>query len=656
MKASPKSARTSRAQRVVDKARRTKAAQGNVEDLPSTRLERGVADGRHTLTAVFHKKSGGKPDRLDLSFLLDFPGQADFFANAILTWGKQQRQTTRYERTRSLRTGWFTYLDQSGLADLVPSAIDEQIMTGFSSWVRQRRNPDGQPLHPNTIRHELGVLRVVFRNAPGAVHLMEMVPAGPRGAARKTNPSDVLRFDELLRVMAAVEKEVLALRDRWSEGRRLLEQGRQYLQQGKALVPNPQRRAEEARGEANLALTLAMLDHRYPGVIPDRSVIQEDHSLLAWTMNLALGGARTTRYFYATSRDLVPLALSIAFATVFNPSTILKLCWKNIDRNVDRLSNGRASVQFVVSDEDEDGESAAEAEPPGTPLTKVAGDKPRAGRQLVRLLDGEAGGPDQVSLNLVLDLLTEMTARIRPHVIDRDQYGDRVFLFVQQNSQKRPRGFALESRTGDMPWAHGLRKFVSDNRLPSFTLKTIRASLLDYSQLFNHGDLEAARLTGNHSSRVTTWTHYTSNLVKRLLQEAVAETMLLRERWLQSDGKLDPRKFRNWTNKGCATPGWVCLDPFDSPRPNQKTGTLCTAYGECPDCPLAAARPSNPRNVMLYEALRRAIYRSVARVTAAVWRERWAPVVAALDAMLTHVPAQILEESRKLAVELPDVG
>ncbi len=49
-------------------------------------------------------------------------------------------------------------------------------------------------------------------------------------------------------------------------------------------------------------------------------------------------------------------------------------------------------------------------------LAKVTGDKVRAKRQLVRLLDPEASGPNQVSLNLILDLLTALTGRIRSHV------------------------------------------------------------------------------------------------------------------------------------------------------------------------------------------------------------------------------------------------
>jgi len=654
--------RVSRAQQVVDNARRRNAEQGNVQKLPAARLERGAADGKSTLTAIFPGKGGDKPERLDLSFLLDFPGITHLFAEGMLAWFKAMTHSSRVKSRDFLRGSWFAFLSESSLFKLLPEELGEQIINGFTTWLHLQRKSDGQPLHPNTTRKMLGALRCTLRAAPGGGHLLDLVPQGPRGARRRTEPTAVLQFAELVTVIAAAEKEVLALCDRWEVGQRLLAQGRDLLRQGAVLERSPGSR-KEARSDRNLALVLAMLDQRYPSVIPDVEVITADNSLLGTTVQYALGAKGATSYFYASSRDLVPLALMLAVATVFNPDTILKLQWKNIDRNVDRLSNERRAVKFDVMEEDDVVEKVQKSTEPEasdaseSPLAKVTGDKPRANCQLVRLLDPNASGPGLVSLNLVLDLLTKMTARIRAHVIDPDTYGDRLFIFVQRSKTKRPKGFgsSLDDASGDL-WKPVLRKFIADNQLPDFTLKTIRATLLDYVQLFNRGDLEAARQVGNHGSRVTTWTHYTSDLVKRLLQEVTGETMVVRERWLESDGKLDPRKHREWTDKGCATPGWTCLDPFNSPRSNQKQGRLCKAFGECPDCPLSAARPDDPRSVMLYEALRRAIYRSVARMTAHVWQQRWAPVVAALDALLALVQPTVVEESRKFQIELPDVG
>ncbi|WP_374605238.1 hypothetical protein [Niveibacterium sp.] len=649
--------RASRIQKVVAKARRRNQEQGNVRNLPSTRLERGRANGGPTLTAIFPTKVGGEPHRLDLSFLLDFPALADLFSVGMLVWFKGLAPKSRSEKCRSLRAHWFAYLTERRLSEGAPDNLDEQTMTGFYAWLHQKRQKNGRPLHPNTIRKALGDLRGVLSNAPGAGRWLDLVPRGPRNACRRSEPTKVLQFDELLQVMAAAEKEVLALRDRWDVGQRLLAQGRMLLRRGSVLEINPGKgkgKNPKSLSEPNLALALAMLDKRYRGVIPDLAEIAAEDAALSRTIRHVFGTTNTTGYFYASSRDLVPLALCLAFATIFNPETLLALERKNIDRTVDRLGNGRRAVQFDVREKDDDAEAA---EAPDAPLVKLTGDKPRAKRQLVRLLDPEASGPNRVSLNLVLDLLTALTDRIRPHVTDPN-YADRLFLFVQMNGAKRAKGFGSLTQAGSAStaWQHPLSKFIADHQLPDFTLKTIRATLLDFVQLFNRGDLEAAQQVGSHSSRVTTWTHYTSNLVKQLLREATGETLLVRERWLNSGGKLDPRQHREWTNKGCATPGWMCLDPFDSPHPNQRRGRLCTAYGECPNCPLAAARPDNPRNVMLYEALRRAIFRSVKRVTATAWQQRWAPVVAALDALLASVQPTVLKDSRTLCVELPDVG
>lgn len=652
---------TNRAQQVVEAARRRNAEQANVQNLSSTRIEHGTADGKPTLTAIFPKKGGGEHHRLNLSFLLEFPGLTDFFAEGLVKAMKHNAHRTRLEFAKRLRNSCFAYLSERGYTNLRPKDLDEQIVTGFNTWLSQRRKADGSAHHPTTIASRLSALRIAL-GASKMPHLVDLVPSGPRGVSRKHVPTEVLQFDQLLAVIAAVEKEILALRDNWEKGQSILMQGSELLQNGAVLGKSRYRQKNVMEvDESNLAVALAMIDQRYSGVIPEQAVITADNAPLGATVNYGIGTAKMTRYFYASGRDLVPLALSIAIATVFNPNTILSLKWKDIDRNVDPLSNGRRAVQFDVTEGADKVDASVETEASDateSPLVKITGDKPRAGRQLVRLLDPETSGVNQVSLNMVLDLLIAMTTRIRPFVIEPEKYGDRIFLYVQKSGAKRSKGFGggTYDSSGDQVWQSGLANFIKDNNLPEFTLKTIRATMLDYVQLFNRGDLEAARKVGNHLSRITTWTHYTSDLVKRMLKEATGETLLVRERWLDSEGKIDPRKHREWTSKGCATPGWICLDPFDSPRPNQKQGRLCSAYGECPDCPLSAARPVNPRNVMLYESLRRAIYRSITRVTAPVWQDRWAPVVAALDGLLANVPAQVLQESRKLTVELPDIG
>lgn len=460
-------------------------------------------------------------------------------------------------------------------------------------------------------------------------------------------------------IWQAAEKETLALRDRWTRSRVLLAQGRQLMAQGRRLALNPGKRERdnlEATSDANLALCLAKVDAAFPSVIPKLSRILENDFSLGMSVRYAFGRDEIIRYLYCSSRDLVPLVLLLGFATAFNPDTLLSLEWKNIDREVDRLGTNavRICIEEAVEEGDVEGSVARDQEE--VPMLSIQGGKRRANRTLRRLLDPTPSGPSQVSLNLVLDLLRDLTARIRSEVLA--EHKDRVFVYVPSINYKGPKGYGrnTDSPSGDNVWCRALMNFCKEHDLPQFSLKQIRFTLLDYVQLLNRGSLEASRQVGNHGSRITTWTHYTSNLMRRLLQESTGEILLTRERWIDTGGSIDPRTTPAKFDKSSATPGFHCLDPFDSPRPNQNRSRLCRAYGECPSCPLAATKPLDAVAVMYWEALLRAIYRSVSTMTATMWTARWAPVVSELKALIALVPETVLAQSRRMTVELPDVG
>jgi hypothetical protein len=649
------------ADRVVAQSRARAVHDENVTALPATRLEFSKDEGgKPTLTAIFPKKGGGEPDRVDLTYLLDFPELRDLFAEGFLSWGRSNGQKSRRQHARQLNRFWFRYLRESHLINVALGQIDEQLLAGFNQWLHGPANQPpgkaGQSLNPNTVRKVLGGLRVSFKHTLAGRSLAERVPAGPRGANTKSTPTEVVTPAQLSAIWAAAEKEVLELRDRWARGRRLLEQGRQALAAGKGLERSP-RENPCAKTEENLALCLAMLDAVYPATVPDQRTIYAHDRQLAYTVANVFGSVEVTGNLYACARDLVPLILLIALATAFNANTVLTLEWKNIDREVDRLCT--RSVKFDVIEESGDVEEDASGDTAPnneSPLLKIKGDKARANRQLLRLLDPTAADPSQASLNLVLDLLRDLTARIRPVALA--DHGDRLFLMVQERGIKCPKGYASNenSASSDAVWYHSLAKFIKDHDLPRFTLKTLRATLLDLTQLINRGDLEKASQVGDHRNRITTWTHYTSDLVRKLLKEATGEILLTRDRWIDTKGAIDPRKTQENADKACATPGFFCLDPFDSPRPNQKRGRMCDAFGECPNCPLAAARPGNAVDVMWWEALERSIFRSVKTMTANMWQARWAEVAVDLHALIATVPQEVLTESRRFRVELPNVG
>lgn len=656
----------SAAEKVVEQTRTRAATTVAVPELPSSRLEyRNDANGKPTLWAIFPNKEKGH-HQVDLSFLYEFPALMRPFAAGFLKWGRVATPDSRNTTRDYIRRYWFTYLSTNGLTQLRLEEIGEQVLTGFNTWLYGEISrtpcgkPRGKPLSLGTIRSALGNLRVVARNLESGRFLAELIPKGPLGTARSAKPTEILTYNDLLAVWSAVEKETLALAARWAKGRELLERGRMALAAGHRLEPNPGRvvkRNPRSLSEENLALCIAMLDAAYPGVIPDTSEIEKHNILLGRTIDEAFGRTRVVSYLLPSARDMVPLVLQIALATVFNPDTNLKLEWKNIDRNVDRL--GIKVIGFNVTEDDEINEDdTKDTDNAANPLLKIIGDKPRAqaNRSQVRLLDPQASEPSQPSLNLVLDLLQDMTKRIRL-LVPHDQK-DRIYLWVQETNKKCPKSFGSVHSLPckDKSWAYAIRRFIKENKLPYFTLSTIRGTLLNFTQLRNRGDLEKARQLGNHSRAITTWTHYTSDLVKKLLTESTGEILKLRDRWIDTNGVIDPRGTGKDADKGCATPGWGCLDPYDSPRKGQKKSRLCNAYGECPDCPLAMSRPFNSNDVRLWEALERAIYRSVRSMTSAMWCEQYIPVLASLKNLLASVPPQVLAESRKIRVELPDVG
>lgn len=654
-----KRGRKSPALRVVEQAQKRALTESIVATIESERVEFGKDDtGKKTFVAIFPRKEK-EPYSIDISYMLDFPGLKDMFSSWFLIWGRVNAQVTRQNCSYLLRSHWFRYLKQSGFFLITVSEIDEQFLIGFNQWLHGRSNlnetglQEKQSFHPNTIRKALGALRWLFAVSPQMRYLAERMPVGPRGAARKTNPTEVLTQAQLAAVWVAAEKETLAIRDRWKRRQLLLEQGRKALAVGEGLVVGPYK--PTAKSDTNLAICLAILENTYPKLIPNLKDIKKNHRLLGDTVDHAFTLPVISSYFYPSPRDLVPLVLLISLATAFNPETVLKLTWKNIDRNVDRLS--ASCVAFYLSEKHDDESNQFAESSPAEPLLKVKGDKPRAKRQLLRLLDPTAADPSQASLNVVFDLLSDMTAKIRPFVAQ--EHADRLFVFVPARGTIRiPKGFGMRSSdtAADAGWGDNLLNFVETNKLAPFTLSTLRASLLDFVQLVNGGDLEKAREAGNHSSRVITWTHYTSDLVRSLLKEATGEILLTRDRWIATRGVVDPRITEAKADKGCATPGFGCMDPFASPRFNQKAGRLCDAFGECPDCPLVICSPGNPIDVAWWEALQRAIYRSVSTMTANMWQERWAPVASANKSLIALVSPEVINKAHRYRVELPNVG
>ena len=613
---------------VAAQLRAKKELNKNLVPLVQTRVERSfdLITGETKLNAIFPRKNGLDPDTVDLSFMLPFCNLAPMFAEAYKAWGAPCAPSTRQTTAALLKIGFFKYLEFRQDYNLRPDEIDDELLSGFREYLLTNVGANGKPSHPSYVRSLLGVVRYVLDALESGIwvlparRIVERVPPGPVGSHRKTEPTEVLGFEQLISIIDAAEKEVLAIESRFSRGRELVAQGRANAYESSGT------KDFASIDYSDLAVCLAELDTLYPSVIPDLEVVVRDNPRLGAALQYIHGHRDAYSYLVATGRDLVPFVLLLCIATVFNVETVLALKWADIDFDRDRA---------------------------GTPVIAIQGVKGRAAENPFRLLDPEAAISSKLSLKRLLLCLKDITVRIRP--MANAEIADCLFLYISQSCGKEPKSFGGGNAGGYSIWRYSHNNFILANGLENFVLGQLRPTILDLVQ-FMDGSLEAAQRVGNHKSPLTTWKYYTSGGVKKRYRERIGEVIVLRERWLESEGRIDPRRILPEQDKGSATPGFTCLNPFDSPRPNQQRGKLCKDYGGCPSCPMAAAFPTDPTSVGYYRALALAIYKSQQTMSARTWLERWAPILSDLTALLALVPPEVLEASKKISFKLPNVG
>lgn len=604
---------------------------GNVSKLSFTRIEEKLdpTTNQWSLLIIFQKKAGLPAFTLDVSFLLDFPNLKELFAEAFSIVGITRREISLSNIRRSLNRGFLNYLRAIYLTKVFPSQITDEILIGFRQWLFAIN--ESTPLARSSISNLICVVRTLtgcINTGPwakDALSIASRVPYQKIRASSKNIPTEVLNYETLSKIIKKSEMEVLRIEERWSSGRELLSEGKKKL---KALSGI---RRNDMRDYADFSICLARLDELFPSTIPSLEVIRKRDANLYNAIVHLHGKGKVTSYLQPTPRDIIPFVLLISICTVFNLETVLTLEWPRINRNVDRA---------------------------GAPAIKIIGLKGRATKDPVRLFDKSCPVSQLISLDRLLNCLETICERVRQD-LDYEHFG-RIFIYVPQGKLQKPASFGTlrghsEAASSSINWKKNFTQFVRDNDLPKFTARQLRSTLIDMVQLID-GSLEAAQKIGNHRHPSTVWSHYTSAGVKNRYRERIGQVILLRERWNESEGKIDPRRLVPTEDKGAATPGFICLDPCRSPRPNQSDGKLCMDYGACPSCPQSAARPNDPASVSYYLALEQAIYQSHSQMLSKTWLERWGPVQKDLQALLAKVPSEVMENAKKLSVSLPMVG
>lgn len=579
---------------------------------------------------------GEKPEIYNFTELLVQPEIAKFLAEGFRHWTASLSPLSRKNAGKNLRRYICEFL-KTLQAPCQLADIDEAFWASFLLWVNGPRKKNGQPWAEASRARIHGSFRMCMealiehpRWGTEANYLLNHsgFPRKPwRGRSAKVIPRKVMSPTERQAIIVACLSELAELRARLDERDKILMHGRASLMEAKTERRPPPYREEIGVCAAQIAEVfsekLASMHDLYDY---DRSLgvaVDHTHRMLS-----------VRRLLYPTFRDLVPFVVLIAMKSAFNADTTLSLSWSRV-----RINSDKRTVTFL-------------------------GTKGRAKDLQVSINAVESfindvevpSEPDVPSaLADLLTLLRRITVYTSPLLADVDQK-DRLFVAVPKKGTVQARPFYIApGDSGGTLWWGVLQDFIKTHNLTPFGLSNLRSTEGEI-EWGRTGDLFAVRDRLGNKSIATTRTHYTSGGMRRESQERVAEVQALYQRWSKSEGRIDPRtQTESW--RSSATPGFGCMQPYDSPRLGQRKGRLCDAYGECPDCPLAQAWPQDVQAATYYIALEKAIYDArLGRIPARQWVEKWPSVLIALDKLLSAIPSEIRAEASRFSIVLKPVG
>lgn len=540
------------------------------------------------------------------------------------------RPTTANTRASELDVGFFGYIQSSeAYRNLKLSDIDSAFMRGFVKWLG-RKQANGAPVWtPGTRAGILSAVRGVFKTLKKSkvwrdqVHVSLVIPthAWP-GRGRGTTPRSSLDASTLSALIAACHQEVtLVTRE---------------LQQVWAEIETIDGGGEAAEAiNSWQAVWCARHKATFKDCLPDSNELARACPALSkvyltqirrgWTF------ASVRRPIAPTVRDLVPFVLLLAFVCSFNADTTRVLKFSEIDY-VETIGGRR--IRFRPY-------------------------KPRGKRTQLRTFPlGVPMGPDEL-----VDTVTKWTQHIRTFA--PPQFSDHLFLAVVKNAGRGPkRSFQTVSdlhsgatRAG-AAWYNALAEFLEDHDLPPMQLAELRPTSLDIVHEATHGDLKAVQAAGGQRSQQVIKDHYTSAAAKKRNDEMLVTAMLGRERLVARKGAAaDPRKEPYTSDVGAATPGFGCIDPFDSPITGEVGGRLCQAYAQCPACAHGCIDRNDPYAAARVLQLRELVLQAQSVLAAQRWLSAWAPVLKRLDEYwLLLFSGKVLSAAAALSVPpLPDL-
>lgn len=564
-------------------------------------------------------RSGDANEEHDITSWLSAVAIADQFAHATAR-ELTSKSTKRSRRAfvKCLSTGFFTFVnDEDELAKTPVSNWNKKQFSKFVAWLNSRITAKGVPYTTGTKMHMLGAVRAVLKQLKkaGIPVNPDVVPSkqwrGESSRDLKTTPMALEEYKKFGEELLRRVKNILEHADEMMDELDSLEKDARSMHTGHAAV-----------------CAYKLLNH-YGGFIPEGQSIIKNKDLPEDLVKLVKhhGAKKLTLYFGPSPQHQALLVTYLAIHTAFNEQPLLDL--KTTEIEFESVMGRRMLLR---------------------PFKNRSGSRVR--RSFAN--DGSTDSPINV-----IRVILRWTARLR--AIAPAKTADDLFLYVPRNrkSGSEVRSFSMRCANGLIDFRNAQAAICKKMEFGSIGLRTIRATSAELVHEASNGNLILASALLGHKSIATTAKSYRSENAKKSAELALAGAMELRERHLKSSGTIDPRKFNDPAERSAVTPGWRCIDPWDSPILGQAQGRLCSAYPFCPACPLAQPVEDKALALARFRQLSTKLIEVEQRMGARSWIARFGPVFSALAKqwipMYEGIPETSIAADALLLSPIPDI-
>ncbi len=598
------------------------------------------------LTLVFPSKTHrGKPLKLDVSQFLEAPHLSNFFAEGLLAQlGRSPNVNTADTNRARITKGILQFLREHSLLELKVSQLERSHVDDFINWLDGKTDDADEDADAEDEIVENGIVRAVSIRASHYRSLVVIVQklskqrqwkevfspnlTFPRTPWKKRNQQtkhkETIDDDLMTRIRIACIREA--------------EEVIQQYNNGWEIINNSKSEPIVKWGQpVSYADTICLLHKELrDGILyPDLS-----NKLTRIIKKNTLTRKELALIFHPSPRSLVPFVLLLAIAAAYNSDVARKFRLSDF-RYSKLLGNFISLYPGAANDE-----------------TAIAFEKRvLSGEILLDAFKGRAGSTQPVFIPVddavdnpavFIDFVMRWTKPLRkkaPPLLK-----NALFIYYTETKLYPINGYSgVDETSTPTVWQYNLTLFRKKHNLEYFTLDNIRPTILDVTREEFGGDIRAASIQGNHKHQDTTGQSYTSDAEKQRQYERLGIVSQKRVRWMESCGKIDSRDFPEEIDTNCATPGWSCIDAYDSPY--SAKGKLCNGYGLCPNCPLGQVNLTSPLSYAYSISLLEAINRAQTSMAPQVWLTRWAPVHKKLiGKWLPSFTERAVKDARKLHI------